>query len=84
MLDREDHELFFWRTHAGAELDLFWQWGGRAWGVECTYRDAPRLTRSIKTTDERLTAILNMTTMVIWLLPLLPLSRHPSASISPA
>jgi len=48
VLDREDQELHFWRTHAGAELDLFWQWGGRNWGVECKYHDAPRLTRSMK------------------------------------
>lgn len=54
MLGREDHELYFWRTHAGAELDLFWQWGGRAWGVECKYQDAPRLTRSMKAAMEDL------------------------------
>jgi uncharacterized protein len=54
MLDREDHEVYFWRTHAGAELDLFWQWGGRAWGVECKYQDAPRLTRSMKAAMEDL------------------------------
>jgi uncharacterized protein len=54
MLDREDHELYFWRTHAGAELDLFWQWGGRAWGVECKYQDAPRFTHSMKAAMEDL------------------------------
>jgi predicted AAA+ superfamily ATPase len=48
VLDREDEELFFWRTHAGGELDLLWQWGGRNWGVECKYQDAPRMTRSMK------------------------------------
>ena len=53
-LDRDDHELYFWRTHAGAELDLFWQWGGRTWGVECKYQDAPRLTRSMKAAMEDL------------------------------
>ncbi len=53
-LGREDHELYFWRTHAGAELDLFWQWGGRTWGVECKYQDAPRLTRSMKAAMEDL------------------------------
>ncbi|MBU2603382.1 MAG: ATP-binding protein [Actinobacteria bacterium] len=54
LLDREDHEFYFWRTHAGAELDLYWQWGGRAWGVECKYQDAPRLTRSMKAAMEDL------------------------------
>ena len=54
VLDREDQELYFWRTHVGAELDLFWQWGGRNWGVECKYQDAPRLTRSMKAALEDL------------------------------
>lgn len=47
-LDRDDHELYFWRTHAGAELDLFWQWGGRNWGVEIKYQDAPKMTASMR------------------------------------
>lgn len=47
-LDRDDHELYFWRTHAGAELDLFWQWGGRNWGVEVKYQDAPTMTPSMR------------------------------------
>jgi predicted AAA+ superfamily ATPase len=47
-LDRDDHELHFWRTHAGAELDLFWQWGGRNWGVEIKYQDAPKMTASMR------------------------------------
>ena len=54
VLDREEQELYFWRTHAGSELDLFWQWGGRNWGVECKYQDAPRLTRSMKAALEDL------------------------------
>ncbi len=53
-LDREAEELSFWRTHAGAELDLFWQWGGRTWGVEFKYQDAPRLTRSMRVALEDL------------------------------
>lgn len=48
-LGKEDTELFFWHTHGGAELDLFWQWGGKNWGVEFKYEDAPRLTRSMQT-----------------------------------
>jgi len=47
-LGRDDHELYFWRTHAGAELDLFWQWGGRNWGVELKYQDAPKMTASMR------------------------------------
>jgi predicted AAA+ superfamily ATPase len=53
-LDREDGELYFWHTHAGAELDLFWQAGGRSWGVELKYEDAPRLTSSMKAALEDL------------------------------
>ena len=48
VLNREEQELYFWRTHSGSELDLLWQWGGLNWGVEFKYQDAPRLTRSMK------------------------------------
>lgn len=41
-------EVFFWGTHAGAELDLFWQAKGRNWGVEFKYGDAPKLTKSMQ------------------------------------
>lgn len=47
-LGKEDGDLYFWHAHTGAELDLFWQEGGRNWGVEFKYEDAPRLTRSMK------------------------------------
>ena len=45
-LGKEDGDLYFWNTHAGAELDLFWQARGQNWGVEFKYEDAPRWTRS--------------------------------------
>jgi uncharacterized protein len=48
-LGKEDGELYFWHTHGGAELDLFWQWGGKNWGMEFKYEDAPRMTRSMQT-----------------------------------
>jgi predicted AAA+ superfamily ATPase len=44
VLDKQDSELFFWRTHAGNEIDLFWQQHGKNWGIEFKYSDAPRLT----------------------------------------
>ncbi|MCF6291464.1 MAG: ATP-binding protein [Desulfobacterales bacterium] len=44
---KPDEDFYFWRTHAGAELDLFWQHHGRNWGVEFKYADAPRRTRSM-------------------------------------
>ncbi len=40
-------ELAFWSTHAGAEVDLFWQEHGKNWAVEVKYADAPRLTPSM-------------------------------------
>lgn len=53
-LGKEDGDLYFWNTHTGAELDLFWQARGQNWGVEFKYEDAPRLTRSMKTAVEDL------------------------------
>lgn len=47
-IGKRDQEYFFWRTHAGAELDLFWQDGGENWGIEIKYMDAPVLTKSMK------------------------------------
>lgn len=48
-LGKENGDLYFWHTHGGAELDLFWQQGGQNWGVEFKHEDAPRLTRSMQT-----------------------------------
>lgn len=53
-LGRRDEEVFFYGTHAGAELDLFWQRGGRNWGVEAKFADAPRLTKSMSIVVEDL------------------------------
>lgn len=39
---------FFWGTHAGAELDLLVQQGGRLRGFEIKRTSAPRLTRSMR------------------------------------
>ncbi len=44
---KPEEEFYFWRTHAGAELDLFWQHNGKNWGVEFKYADAPRRSRSM-------------------------------------
>lgn len=41
-------ELFFWATHAGAEVDLFWQAHGRNFAVEVKYTDAPKATQSMR------------------------------------
>lgn len=47
-IGKEDHSLYFWSTHAGAEMDLFWQKRGKNWGIEFKYVDAPRITKSMK------------------------------------
>ncbi len=53
-LEKRDEELYFWRTHTGAEVDLFWQKSGRNWAVECKFADAPRLTRSMRSASTEL------------------------------
>jgi uncharacterized protein len=40
--------VFHWATHGGAELDLMLVRGGRRWGFEFKYADAPRTTKSIR------------------------------------
>ncbi|HBG61958.1 MAG: hypothetical protein A2Y03_02950 [Omnitrophica WOR_2 bacterium GWF2_38_59] len=44
----EPHEVFFWATHQGAEIDLVFNKGGQMYGVEIKRQDAPRMTPSIK------------------------------------
>jgi uncharacterized protein len=47
-LGKRQEEIFFWRTHNGNEVDLFWQHHGKNWGIEFKYADAPRLTASMR------------------------------------
>lgn len=42
-----DSRFHFWATHAGAELDLFWQKNGKNYGAEVKFADAPKLTPSM-------------------------------------
>lgn len=42
-----DRQAFFWRTHAGAELDLLFFRGGRRYGVEFKFSSAPAMTKSL-------------------------------------
>lgn len=53
-LNMDEQDVYFWRTHSGSELDLYWQKGTRNWGVEIKYQDAPRLTRSMRTAIDSL------------------------------
>ncbi len=53
-LGKRDEELYFWSTHSGAEVDLFWQDKGKNWAVEFKYSDAPKLTKSMQVALEDL------------------------------
>jgi uncharacterized protein len=50
----EPHEVFFWATHQGAEIDLVFNKGGRMYGVEIKRADAPTMTPSIRNALEDL------------------------------
>ena len=45
---RARRHVYFWATHAGAELDLLLFEGGKRIGFEIKYTDAPRTTRSMR------------------------------------
>lgn len=53
-LPMETEGQFFWATHAGAELDLFWQSRGKNFGIEFKYADAPTRSRSMQAALEDL------------------------------
>ena len=43
----ETRDVYFWATHAGAELDLLVMVKGKRYGFEFKYADAPGLSRSM-------------------------------------
>jgi predicted AAA+ superfamily ATPase len=47
ILDLRQEETFFYATHSGAEIDLFFMRNGKNWGVEFKFQDAPGMTRSL-------------------------------------
>lgn len=47
-------DCYFWRTHAGAELDLFVIKNGKRIGFEVKYSEVPKITRSMYTAIEDL------------------------------
>jgi uncharacterized protein len=53
-IGKKDEELFFWSTHSGAEVDLFWQHAGKNWAAEFKFSDAPKLTKSMQSALEDL------------------------------
>jgi predicted AAA+ superfamily ATPase len=53
-LKTDASRIYFWGTHTGAEVDLFWQKGGKNWAVEFKYMDAPKITKSMQIALENL------------------------------
>jgi predicted AAA+ superfamily ATPase len=53
-IGKRNEEVFFWRTHSGAEVDLFWQHQGQSWAVEFKYMDAPRKSAAMQSALEDL------------------------------
>lgn len=43
-----ERDAYFWATHGGAELDLLVNRGGRRYGFEFKYSDAPSTTKSMR------------------------------------
>jgi len=42
-----ERDVFFWSTHAGAEIDFVWRRGNRLVGFEAKWEDAPSMTKSM-------------------------------------
>lgn len=53
-LSKRDNELFFYSSHGGVEVDLFWQDKGMNYGVEFKFNDAPKATKSMHQSVEDL------------------------------
>jgi predicted AAA+ superfamily ATPase len=47
-------QAFFWATHGGAELDLFFIHRGRRYGIECKFSETPKITKSMSQALESL------------------------------
>lgn len=47
ILKKSENEVFFYATHSGAEIDLFWMSKGKNYGAEFKFKDAPKITRSM-------------------------------------
>jgi hypothetical protein len=48
------NDAYFWATHSGAELDLLVRIGGKHYGFEIKYADAPGISRSMRSAQEDL------------------------------
>ncbi|MEZ4892908.1 MAG: DUF4143 domain-containing protein [Saprospiraceae bacterium] len=47
-VEKRDSEVFFYATHRGVEVDLYWQHQGKRIGAEFKYTDAPGTTKSMQ------------------------------------
>ncbi len=47
-------EPYFWSTHSGAEIDLFFQKDGKRFGIEFKFNEAPTITKSMRSVLEDL------------------------------
>jgi len=47
-------DAYFWATHSGAEVDLFFVAGGRNYAIEFKFSEAPKMTRSMLSALESL------------------------------
>ena len=47
-------ECYFWSTHQGAEIDLFFIINGQRFGMEVKFAEAPKITRSMRTAQQDL------------------------------
>lgn len=47
-------QAFFWATHTGAEVDLFFISRGRRYGIECKFSETPKITKSMNQALESL------------------------------
>lgn len=47
IMQQRQEEMFFWRTHEGAELDLFIIKNGKRLGFEIKFADSPKVTKSM-------------------------------------
>ncbi len=48
ILNKNANEVFFFATHSGAEIDLFWMDHGKNYGAEFKFSDAPSKTPSMR------------------------------------
>lgn len=46
-IGKSNENAYFWATHSGAQVDLFWQHNGKHWACEFKFADAPTLTKSM-------------------------------------